>query len=73
MEQASELLSAAKVDDKGIKDVTAESIKDIIKRGRCLCVEIKEGNEYFNNLIEALKFVLLNPLAQPLETLRMIL
>jgi len=58
LEQASELLSAAKVDDKGIKDVTAESIKDIIKRGRCLCgTEIKEGNEYFNNLIEALKFV----------------
>lgn len=56
--KANDFLVESKIDDKGIRDVTSQSIKEIIARGRCLCgCEIVEGSTYYNNLIEELKFV----------------
>ena len=36
-EQAKEFLANANVDDKGIRDMTEASIRDIVNRGRCIC------------------------------------
>ena len=56
--QAMEFLEQAKVDDKGISDVTANTIKELIKNGRCLCgAEIVDGNEAYKHLMEQIKFV----------------
>lgn len=56
--QSMELLEQTKVDDKGISDVTANTIKELIKNGRCLCgAEIREGNAAYNHLIEQIKYV----------------
>lgn len=56
--QAMELLEQAKVDDKGISDVTANTIKELIKNGKCLCgAEIIDGNDAFNHLMEQIKYV----------------
>lgn len=56
--QAMEFLEQAKVDDKGISDVTANTIMELIKNGRCLCgTEIIDGNDAYNHLMEQIKFV----------------
>ena len=56
--QAMEFLEQAKVDDKGISDVTANTIKELIKNGRCLCgAEIVDGNDAYIHLMEQIKFV----------------
>lgn len=56
--QALEFLDQAKVDDKGISDVTANTIKELIKNGKCLCgAEIVDGNDAYNHLMEQIKFV----------------
>ncbi len=56
--QALEFLEQAKVDDKGISDVTANTIKELIRNGRCLCgAEIVEGNDAYTHLMEQIKFV----------------
>ena len=56
--QASEFLKESDVDDKGIKDVTAQSIMEIMKRGTCLCgTRVVEGNEAYEHLMDELKFV----------------
>ena len=58
MKRALDFLKEAKVDDKGIKDMTALSIADIIKRGRCVCgTEIIEGNDAFKQLLVELDFI----------------
>ncbi len=64
-EQANEFLANAKVDDKGIRDMTEASIRDIIDRGRCLCgAKIEKpangdlGNEAYQHIIDELKYVL---------------
>ena len=57
-QQAKEFLKQAQVDDKGISDVTINTIKELIKNGRCLCgAEIREGNAAYNHLIEQIKYV----------------
>ena len=63
--QASDFLASAKVDDKGIRDMTEASIRDIIGRGRCLCgAEIVKpangdlGNDAYQHIIDELKYVL---------------
>ncbi len=65
IEQANEFLANANVDDKGIRDMTEASIRDIIDRGRCLCGApiVKPtngdiGNEAYKHIIEELKYVL---------------
>ncbi len=56
--QAMEFLEQAKVDDKGISDVTANTIKELIKNGICLCgAKITDGNDAYIHLMEQLKFV----------------
>lgn len=56
--QAMEFLEQAKVDDKGISDVTANTIRELIKNGRCLCgAEIVDGNAAYVHLMEQIKFV----------------
>lgn len=56
--QAMDFLELAKVDDKGISDVTANTIKELIKNGKCLCgAEIIDGNDAYNHLMEQIKFV----------------
>lgn len=48
----------AKVDDKGIKDMTAQSIADIIKRGRCICgKELVEGSTEYETVLRELDFL----------------
>lgn len=57
-QQAKEFLEQAQVDDKGVSDVTINTIKELIKNGRCLCgAEIREGNAAYNHLIEQIKYV----------------
>ncbi len=56
--QAMEFLEKADVDDKGISDVTVNTIKELIKNGRCLCgAEVKDGNDAYMHLMEQIKFV----------------
>lgn len=56
--QAMEFLEKADVDDKGISDVTANTIRELIHNGRCLCgAEIVDGNDAFIHLMEQIKFV----------------
>jgi len=44
--------------DKGIPDIHARTIEFLINRGSCVCgTEIKEGNEAYKKLIEALKYL----------------
>ena len=56
--QANEFLDKAEINDKGISDVTADTIRELIKNGRCLCgAEVHEGNEAFIHLMEQIKYV----------------
>ncbi|WP_226537433.1 AAA family ATPase [Fictibacillus halophilus] len=58
MNRASKLLKEAKVDDKGIKDMNAQSIADIIKRGKCVCgTKIENGDEAYRHLMYELEFL----------------
>lgn len=64
MDRANQCLKNAKVSDKGIRDMTAASLLDIIKRGRCICgsyimvdEEGKTGNDAYMHILEELKFV----------------
>lgn len=57
-QQALSFLEKADIDDKGVKDVTADTIHELIKNGKCLCgTEICEGNEAYFHLMEQIKFV----------------
>ena len=56
--QALEFLEKADVDDKGISDVTANTIHELLERGRCLCgAEIKDGNDAYLHLIQLMQYV----------------
>lgn len=56
--RANDFLAATKIDDKGIRDLTAPTILELIKRGRCICgAEICEGNDAYRHLIEELNYV----------------
>lgn len=55
---ADKFLKEIKIDEKGVSDITKNSIMELIKRGRCICGrEICEGNEAFENLMAEIKFV----------------
>lgn len=55
---ASEFLKEAKINDKGIRDLTKPAIMELIKRGRCICgQEIQEGNEAYKHLMAELAYV----------------
>ena len=56
--RANDFLAATKIDDKGIRDLTAPTILELIKRGRCICgAEICEGNDAYRHLMEELNYV----------------
>ena len=56
--KAKEVLEDADIEDKGIRDITADSIKEIIKNGRCICgTKVENGNEAYIHLMEQLKYV----------------
>ena len=58
MIRALDFMKDAKVDDKGIKDMTAQSIADIIKRGRCICgQELVEGTDEYETVLKELDFL----------------
>lgn len=64
-DQAQEVLKNANVDDRGIRDMTEASIRDIIKRGRCICgapivtpENENQGNEAYQHIIDELNYVL---------------
>ena len=64
MDQAEDFLANANVDDKGIRDMTEASIRDIIKRGRCICgapiVTDKNGgvgNDAYYHIMQEMKYL----------------
>lgn len=58
VEKAQAYLVEAKIDDKGVRDLTKPTIMELIKRGKCVCGrEIVEGNEAYAHLMEELAFV----------------
>ena len=64
MDQSETCLVDANVNDCGIRDMTESSIRDIIKRGRCICgAEIeksadgKTGNSSYIHILEELNFL----------------
>lgn len=65
IEPAKKFLVNANVDDKGIRDMTEASIRDIVKRGRCICgAEIIKpedgslGNDAYQHIMDELNYVL---------------
>lgn len=64
MDRAEACVASAKVDDRGIRDMTESSIRDIIKRKRCICgepLEISEdgktGNSAYMHILEELRYL----------------
>ena len=58
MARAYSVLQEAQVDDKGIRDMNAHSIDDIIKRGRCVCgTEVIKGNPAYDQLMKEREFL----------------
>lgn len=64
MDQAEECLVSANIDDKGIRDMTEASIRDIIKRGKCICgAEIQlpkdgeKGNDVYIHIMDEIRFL----------------
>lgn len=64
IDQVQDLFSNVNVDDRGIRDITEVSIRDIIKRGRCICgasVVSSEngnlGNEAYQHIVDELNHV----------------
>ena len=56
--RTSEFLKEVKVDDKGVVDLTAPTILELLRRGRCICgAEITEGNDAYCHLKEELAYV----------------
>lgn len=56
--QANDFLAAIKIDDKGVRDLTAPTILELLNRGRCICgAELCEGNDAYNHLMEELNYV----------------
>ncbi len=57
-ESAMELMKNAKVDDKGIKDLTAVTLRELLKRGKCVCGQaLVEGNDAYNHICEEIRYV----------------
>ena len=84
--RAKDFLAATKIDDKGIRDLTAPTIRELIKRGRCICgAEICDGNDAYNyyseeriydgfiSLVNKLRFSEDNILGQVISRLEMTL
>lgn len=58
MKKALKFLENADVSDKGIKDMNANSIEDIISRGKCICGEtIQLGDKKHQHLLEEMRYL----------------
>ena len=64
MDRAEACLVNADVDDKGIRDMTESSIRDIINRRRCICGAVlevdedgKSGNSAYLHILEELRYL----------------
>ena len=63
MDEAEKILVDAHLEDKGIRDMTESSIRDIIERGYCICgakIEKNEdgtGNEAYQHILDELKYL----------------
>lgn len=64
IEKAEQILANAKLDTRGIRDMTESSIRDIIRRGRCICgapitfnPETNTGNDAYRHIIEELNYL----------------
>lgn len=58
MDRACLFLKEAQVDDKGIKDMTNQSIYEILKRKVCICgTPLEEGSIAFEEVVRQLKFL----------------
>ena len=58
VKEALDILEDAKLDDKGVSDVTRKTIMELLERGKCLCGrEICVGNEAYENLRAELAYV----------------
>lgn len=58
VKRTGEFLQEVNVDDKGVVDLTAPTIQELIRRGRCICgAEICEGNSAYEHLREELAYV----------------
>ncbi|MDY6306694.1 MAG: AAA family ATPase [Oribacterium sp.] len=56
---ASAYLKEVNVDDKGITDLTRNTILELIKRGRCLCgAKITKDNDAYNHLMDEMRYAL---------------
>ena len=58
MTRASDFLKEANIDDKGIKDMTNQSIYDILERKVCICgASLEEGTECHSKILELLQYL----------------
>lgn len=64
MDRAEKCLADANVDDRGLRGMTEASIRDIVKRGRCICgakIEASDdgqtGNDAYMHILEELAFL----------------
>lgn len=58
LEQTKDYLEKSEIDDKGISDVTAKTIEELIENGVCLCgTKIEKGNDAHKNLLKMLEYV----------------
>lgn len=58
MEKALDILSEAKIDDKGIKGINVEAIDEILGRGVCICgTHVEKGNYAYNNLVQQREYL----------------
>ena len=58
MDKAEQRLTDANLDDRGIHDMTEDSIRDIINRGRCICgAPIVKGNDAYQHIMEEMRYL----------------
>lgn len=58
LDVAEGFLKEVKINDKGVRDITRDSILELINRGRCVCGrEICEGDDAYQHLMAEIKYV----------------
>lgn len=58
LRRVSDFLHEAKVDDKGIKDLTKATLEDIVKRGTCICgCKLSPGSEALAHVLAEMQYV----------------
>lgn len=58
MQKALEFLANEEIDGRGISSMTAQSIEDIIERGKCICgAKITRGNDVYKKIMKELEYL----------------